>query len=322
MKAHSGSFSKGIIEATKQTFGESGEKALYGGMFLTGLQIGVLKSLWDGLVGMVELVKLPVSILKTIYNVIETALKGQLLSKIEQVYDFLASGGLKQMADMLVGEFKAGWDNKNPLKAWEFRGQTIGYVVTEIITAFIPVAGLLLKTGKIAKLVAFIRSKFQWIGQAGQKAMQMLDKVKVKWPPPGMSPQVAMAGGMTMSAPQKEVSLGEVLRMAKNSVNTGKKAARDIVSLFPKRPVSLRQDFWRSISSRKDDIKKIAKLVGLSEDKVAFAKKHLMIQEHLIAFDKEGVKLSRFTPNADDAILWQKVIKDEKLTQDELAHLT
>lgn len=228
VKAHSGSFSKGVIEATKQTFGEAGEKALYGGLFLTGLQIGVLKSLWEALVGLVELVKLPISIIKNIYNVIETALKGQLLNKIEQVYDFLAGGGLKQVADMLVGEFRAGWDNKNPLKAWEFRGQTIGYVVTEIVTAFIPIAGILLKTSKIAKLVAFIRSKFQWIGVAGQKAMQMLDKVKVKLPPTGMSPQMAVAGGMTMSAPQKEISLGEVLRMAKER-SAAEKARREAV---------------------------------------------------------------------------------------------
>ena len=218
IKVPSGSFSKGVIDTTRRTFGTAGEQALYTGAFITGMQVGVLKNLWDALVGLVDLVKLPISIIRAIYNVIQTALQGNLMAKIGEIYTFLVDGGLKQVANLLVAEFRAGWDNKNPLKAWEYRGQVIGYVATEILTTFIPIAGLVLKAAKAGKVMAFLSSKFGWIGEAGRKAMAMLDKVQVKWPPPGMSPQLAAANGLTFTAPSQQVSLGAVLRKAGKKV--------------------------------------------------------------------------------------------------------
>jgi hypothetical protein len=218
IKAPSGSFSKGVIDTTKQTFGTAGEQALYTGLFITGMQVGVLKSLWDALVGLVDLVKLPFTIVKAMYDILQTALQGHLLAKVGEIYAFVAGGGLKQLADLLVAEFKAGWNNKNPLNAWEFRGRVVGYVAAEILTTFIPIAGLALKAAKLGKVTAFLGSKFRWIGEAGRKAMAQLDKVQVKWPPPGMSPQLAAAGGMTFGAPSQQVSLGAVLRKAGQKV--------------------------------------------------------------------------------------------------------
>ncbi|KQR15472.1 transposase [Deinococcus sp. Leaf326] len=218
IKVPSCSFSKGVIDTTRRTFGTAGEQALYTGAFMTGMQVGVLKNLWDALVGLVDLVKLPISIIRAIYNVIQTALQGNLMAKIGEIYTFLVEGGLKQVANLLVAEFKAGWDNKNPLKAWEYRGQVIGYVATEILTTFIPIAGLVLKAAKAGKVMAFLSSKFGWISEAGRKAMAMLDKVQVKWPPPGMSPQLAAANGLTFTAPSQQVSLGAVLRKAGKKV--------------------------------------------------------------------------------------------------------
>ncbi|WP_291432164.1 DUF4157 domain-containing protein [Deinococcus sp.] len=223
IKAPSGSFSKQVLDTTKGTFGAAGEKALFGGLFLTGLQVGLLKSLWDALVGLVEMVKLPVTVVTSIYNVIQTALQGQLLNKVQEIYAFLVGGGLKEIANMLVGDFKAGWDNKNPLKAWGYRGQVIGYVATEIIVTFIPIAGIVLKAAKAGKVLAFLSSKFKWIGEAGKKAMALLDKVKI--PQVKLGPEFAMAGGIPMSAPQQELTLGQVLRMAKPKVGGAGTAA-------------------------------------------------------------------------------------------------
>jgi len=218
IKAPSGSFSKGVIDTTKQTFGTAGEQALYTGSFLTGLQLGALQSIWDALVGLVELVKLPLTIVRAMYSVIQTALQGNLLARIGEIYAFLAGGGLKQMADLLIADFKAGWNDRNPLSAWTFRGRVIGYAVTEILMTFIPIAGLVLKAAKAGKVASFLGSKFKWIGQAGQKAMQALDRVQIKWPPPGMSPQLAAANGLTFTPPSQQVSLGAVLRKAGKKV--------------------------------------------------------------------------------------------------------
>lgn len=259
IKAPSGSFSKQVLDTTKATFGEAGEQALYGGLFMTGLQVGLLKSLWDAIVGLVELVKLPVTVVKSIYNVIQTALQGQLLNRVQEIYAFIAGGGLKQIADMLVGEFKAGWDHKNPLKAWEFRGQVIGYVATEIITTFIPIAGIVLKAAKAGKVVAFLSSKFKWIGEAGKKAMAMLDKVKIKWPPPGMSPQMAVAGGLNISAPQQEVSLGTILRKAGTKV-------MDAAGLPIKRVLNNRDEIIEALYKKYPNFNAVKAIVGTTVD--------------------------------------------------------
>ncbi|WP_233555332.1 eCIS core domain-containing protein [Deinococcus sp. RM] len=255
IKAPSGSFSKGVLDTTRQTFGTAGEQALYSGLFVTGLQVGVLKNLWDALVGLVDLVKLPFTIIKAIYDVIQTALQGHLMARIGEVYAFLAGGGLKQMADLLVAEFKAGWDNKNPLKAWEFRGQVIGYVATEILSTFIPIAGLALKAAKLGKVTAFLASKFRWIGDAGRKAMAMLDKVQVKWPPPGMSPQLAAAGGLTFGAPPQQVSLGAVLRKA------GKKVL-DAAGLPMKTVLTNRADIIEALYRKYPNFNQVKAIIG------------------------------------------------------------
>ncbi|WP_233218689.1 eCIS core domain-containing protein [Deinococcus arcticus] len=223
IKAYSGSFTKGVLETTKQTFGTAGEQALYTGSFMTGMQLGVLQSIWDALVGLVELVKLPLTIVKAIYGVIQTALQGHLLAKIGEIYAFLAGGGLKQIAELLIADFKAGWNNQNPLSAWTFRGRVIGYAVTEILMTFIPIAGLVLKAAKAGKVASFLGGKFKWIGQAGQKAMQALDKVQIQWPPPGFQPQRAAAGigGISIPVPvepNRKISLGQVLRSVGNAV--------------------------------------------------------------------------------------------------------
>ena len=88
------------------------------------------------------------------YDVIQTALQGQLPGETQEIFAFLNGGGLKQIAGMLVEDCKDGWNETNPLKAWELRGQVIGYIATEILMTFIPIAGLVLKGGKVVDFLS------------------------------------------------------------------------------------------------------------------------------------------------------------------------
>ncbi|WP_263489636.1 hypothetical protein [Deinococcus multiflagellatus] len=102
------------------------------------------------------------------------------------------------------------------------------------------------------------------------------------------------------------LSRGSRYRWAAGEVNTGRvagtaaNASQDArLAKFPKNEWPAVKDFWPSIRARQDDVPKIAKLVGMSEEQVLLAKQHLIMRDHLMRMDDGIVRVSRFEPNAD-----------------------
>ncbi|MVN88097.1 hypothetical protein GO986_15195 [Deinococcus sp. HMF7620] len=124
------------------------------------------------------------------------------------------------------------------------------------------------------------------------------------------------------------LSSGGRYRWAAGEVNAGRlggyiaDASQDArLAKFPRNEWPAAKDFWPTLRTRTDDVPKIAKLVGMPEEEVLLAKQHLMVRYQLIRLDDGIIRVSRFEPNVEDAILWQRVTNGEELKEIEIKYL-
>jgi hypothetical protein len=150
-KVSSGSFTYEAWSIVKNAALKVGEWVVGGLGFVVGLLHGALESLWDLLVGLVELVEMAGKILLSI-------IKGEFLSDARALWKSLSSIKLSDVFDSVSDWLDKRWNADGIWSRWHFRGWLIGYIIMELLMLFFS-DGLLTglkwvgKSAKVAKLV-------------------------------------------------------------------------------------------------------------------------------------------------------------------------
>ncbi len=123
-------------------------------VFLAGLIHGALESLWDALVGIVELFGMAWDILKALFT-------GTLGSKASELWKQISSLDVGKLIEHGIDVLDQKWNDPSLLKRWHYRGWLTGYIVMEVITLFftdglIEGVKVVAQSAKVAKFVEAI----------------------------------------------------------------------------------------------------------------------------------------------------------------------
>lgn len=194
---------RGIVSSGSIT-GELWEKAkkaakwlvgwiIYGVAFVAGLLAGALESLWDLVMGLVDLVEMIWKILKSLFT-------GNIVSDAKALWE-----DIKGIDPKAIGEyFRSKWEAEDPWDRGFFRGRVVGYIIMEIVmlvfsggilTAikwtgkFAKVGSLIAKLPRLAKLVEAAKAlkipekaakflKTRFAAKLGPKGIKILEGVE------------------------------------------------------------------------------------------------------------------------------------------------
>lgn len=123
-------------------------------VFLAGLIHGALESLWDALVGIVELIGMAWDLLKAIFQ-------GTLGSKASELWDQIKNMDVAKLIEHGIDVLDKKWNDPSLFKRWHYRGWLVGYILMEVVTLFFTeglIAGVkvVANSAKIAKFVEAI----------------------------------------------------------------------------------------------------------------------------------------------------------------------
>jgi hypothetical protein len=150
-KIPTGSISYDAFTAVVDFISDVGEFLLGSVAFIAGLLHGALESLWDVLVGLVDLIKM-------VYSLIKSIVLGEIINDIGSLWDTLKKIKLSDIFDAVQDWLDKKWNQPGTWDRWHFRGWLIGYIVMEIVflvasDGIITALKWVGKSAKIAKLV-------------------------------------------------------------------------------------------------------------------------------------------------------------------------
>jgi hypothetical protein len=164
-KVSSGSVSYEAYRALADVVSAVVDVAIGAAAFVAGLLHGALESLWDTLVGLVELVDLAWKILKNLFS-------GTLLSNIRPLFSEIASIDIGELAQSGLDWLDKKWNDESVLRRWHFRGWIVGYALAELAMLFFS-DGILTAVKATAKI-----GKFAEVIAKFPKIAKFLDEVK------------------------------------------------------------------------------------------------------------------------------------------------
>lgn len=196
-KVSSGSISREAWETVKKAAKKVWGWIVYAAAFIAGILYGAGESLYDLFAGLVDLVKMVWSVLKSLFT-------GNIISDAEELWNGIANLDLSALAE----DFLKKWNADDPWDQGFFRGRVIGYVIMEILmlvfsggilTAlkwtgkFAKIGSLIAKLPKLAKVAeavkaakipekasTFIKARFAGkLGKTGVKILEGVEKGKV-----------------------------------------------------------------------------------------------------------------------------------------------
>lgn len=150
-RVNSGSFTYEVYSTLKGVVTTMAEWTIGSAGFVVGLLHGALESLWDLLVGLVELVGMAWKILVSIIT-------GEFFNDLKGLWTSLSSIKVSDIIDAAADWLDKKWNADSIWSRWHFRGWLIGYIIMEILMLFFT-DGLLTavkwvgKSAKIAKLI-------------------------------------------------------------------------------------------------------------------------------------------------------------------------
>nr|WP_254627343.1 DUF4157 domain-containing protein [Myxococcus sp. CA040A] len=167
-RVSSGSISYEAYQAVKSAISAVGEFLLGSVAFVAGLLHGVFESLWDTLVGLVDLAKLAG---KLVWSLVT----GNLISDIRGFFKDLSKLDFSQLAAAGLDWLDKKWNDPSLLKRWHFRGWITGYAIAEIVMLFFSGGALTAlksagKAGKFAQLLAKMPRVVKFVEKAGDVA--------------------------------------------------------------------------------------------------------------------------------------------------------
>ena len=166
-KIPTGSISYDVFTSVVDFISEAGEFLLGSVAFIAGLLHGALESLWDLLVGLVDLVKMAYSLIKSI-------VLGDIIGDIGSLWDTLKKIKLSKVFDAVEDWLDKKWNQPGTWDRWHFRGWLIGYIIMEIVMlvasdGLISAVKWVGKSAKIAKLV----EKIPFLAKAVKRAEEL-----------------------------------------------------------------------------------------------------------------------------------------------------
>ncbi|MFY1825796.1 eCIS core domain-containing protein [Myxococcus fulvus] len=164
----SGSITYEAYQKVKNVITAIGEFLAGSIAFVAGLLHGVLESLWDTLVGLVDLAKLAG---KLVWSLVT----GNLLSDIRGFFSDLSKLDFKQLVAAGLDALDKKWNDPSILKRWHFRGWITGYALAEIVMLFFSGGALTAlkgagKAGKFAQFLAKMPRAAKFLEKAGEAA--------------------------------------------------------------------------------------------------------------------------------------------------------
>ena len=169
-KVGSGSISYNAWQTAKQAAQTVADVLIGSAAFVAGLLHGALESVWDLVTGLVDLVKL-------VWDILESIIKGKLLDDVASLWRQVSSIDAKALIASGMDSFAAKWNAPDLLRRWHFRGWAVGYAIAEIAMAVMTGAAALVKwagkAGKIGKLIA----KFPKVVKLAQQVTEVSKRV-------------------------------------------------------------------------------------------------------------------------------------------------
>ncbi|MCP3061268.1 DUF4157 domain-containing protein [Myxococcus sp. K38C18041901] len=164
----SGSITYEAYQTVKNVITAIGEFLAGSIAFVAGLLHGVLESLWDTLVGLVDLAKLAG---KLVWSLVT----GSLLSDLRGFFKDLSKLDFKQLLDAGLDALDKKWNDPSLLKRWHFRGWITGYALAEIVMLFFSGGALTAlksagKAGKFAQFLAKMPRAAKFLEKAAEAA--------------------------------------------------------------------------------------------------------------------------------------------------------
>lgn len=132
--------------------------------FIAGLLHGAFESVWDTLVGLVDLVGL-------VWKFLKSLLTANLLSDLRALWDEVSKINVHDLVEAGLDYLDKQWNDPSIWKRWHFRGWLIGYAIAEIVMLFFS-EGILTAvkvSAKAGKLAAII-DKFPSVARFAKRA--------------------------------------------------------------------------------------------------------------------------------------------------------
>ena len=149
-RVSSGSFTYEAWQTIKDVASDIAEFLLGSAAFIVGLLHGALESLWDLLVGLVDLVEM-------VWKVLKSIIQGELISDIKALWGQLSNLKLSDILDSVAEWLDKKWNADGIWERWQFRGWLIGYIIMEVLMlifsdGIITAVKWVGKSAKLAKL--------------------------------------------------------------------------------------------------------------------------------------------------------------------------
>jgi hypothetical protein len=177
-KVSSGSLSYETYRTLADAAYAVGEFLVGGLAFIAGILHGALESVWDTLVGLVELADM-------VFKLLASLIRGNLLSDAKGFFSTISSIKFDELVAAGLDWLDKKWNDPSLLKRWHFRGWITGYAIAEIIMLFFT-GGILTslkaasKAGKFAEVIAKFPKVVKFIESAktAAKGAKELEAVK------------------------------------------------------------------------------------------------------------------------------------------------
>jgi Domain of unknown function (DUF4157) len=310
-KVPTGSISYDAFRKVADFLSEVGEFLLGTVAFIAGLLHGALESLWDLLVGLVDLVKMVFSLIKEI-------VLGEIIGDIKNFWDTLKNLKLSDILDAVADWLDKKWNASGTWTRWHNRGWLIGYLIMEVLMlvasdGIITAVKWVGKAAKIEKLIAKIPfmvkvvEKAKEIKQAG-KLSKILEGTKI-----GESLLQARKWARDVLAVPLEI----LELLTEETIGRLKKLPSWAVERFRELSAAAMKVILGCASPCKVDIAKIMEhLAGLAEKGYVGAKKLADKSDVLKALSKFGKQLNtaEIAEYLESHPALMKVIKKAELT--------
>jgi hypothetical protein len=132
--------------------------------FIAGILHGALESVWDTLVGLVDLAGL-------VWKFLKSLITGNLLSDLRALWDDVSRINVSDLVAAGLDYLEKKWNDPSIWRRWHFRGWLVGYAIAEIVMLFFS-EGILtaVKVSAKAGKLAAILDKFPSVVRFAKRA--------------------------------------------------------------------------------------------------------------------------------------------------------
>lgn len=312
-KVSSGSLSYEVYQTVADAAYAVGEFLVGGIAFVAGLLHGALESVWDTLVGLVDLVGMVWKILKSLFT-------GNLLADTQALFSDISKISLSELAKAGLDWLDKKWNDPSLLKRWHFRGWIIGYAIAEIAMLFFS-EGILTaikgvaKVGKFSEIIAKLPKVAKFVEEikATTKGLKELEALKAvaktlaaarEWVIKVLKVPAKILGDLTLEAIERLKKLPAWAR-----------------ERFAELADAVKIRLLGCASPCKVDLEAIQKYLAELAAKGATGAKKLTLPEHVLAALPTDLNIGKIKKYLEEYPALMEVIKKAELTDKDFGKL-